>query len=94
MFRRRSALWRGPVCSVCAVLVTMSTSASAQVQPGFVRVDAHYDAVVERHRQERLRDERLWEARQQDARRQQAIHDDNRQRDQRAYALHHPEQQY
>ncbi|MDR7009567.1 hypothetical protein PQQ72_29795 [Paraburkholderia strydomiana] len=61
----------------------MTFSVSTQAATGFVRVDAQYDAVAERHREERL-----WEERQQDARRQQAIHDDYRHRSERAQRAH------
>ncbi|MGN8107117.1 hypothetical protein ACTJLB_03895 [Paraburkholderia sp. 22098] len=66
----------------------MTFSVLTQAATGFERVDAHYDAAAERHREERLREERLWEQRQQDARRQQAIHDDYRQRSEHAQRAH------
>ena len=84
---------RRPCAVYCASLLTgvallMTFTVSTRAATGFVRVDAQYDAVAERHREERLREERLWEERQQDARRQQAIHDDYRQRSERAQRAH------
>ncbi|HZZ11827.1 MAG TPA: hypothetical protein VFE79_14160 [Paraburkholderia sp.] len=84
---RRTSLFAG----VC-MLVTFSVS--AQTAAGPIHVDARYNAVAERHREERLRDERLWEERQLDARREQAIRNDYRQRAehaQRAHALNEHE---
>lgn len=85
---RRASLFAG----VC-VLVTFSVA--AQTVAGPIHVDARYDAVAERHREERLRDERSREDRQQDARLEQAIRNDYRQRAehaQRAHALSEHEQ--
>jgi len=88
MFIRRFCVSCASCAVHCASLFTgaallMTFSVSTQAAAGFVRVDAHYDAVAERHREERL-----WEERQQDARRQQAIHDDYRQRSERAQRAH------
>jgi len=93
MFIRRFCVSCASCAVHCASLFTgaallMTFSVSTQAAAGFVRVDAQYDAVAERHREERLREERLWEERQQDARRQQAIHDDYRQRSERAQRAH------
>jgi hypothetical protein len=75
---------RRPCAVYCAsffagVSLLMTFSVSTRAAAGFVRVDSHYDAVVERHREERLREERLWEER-----REQATRDDYRQRAERA----------
>ncbi|XUW93411.1 hypothetical protein OH764_32855 (plasmid) [Burkholderia sp. M6-3] len=87
MFIRQScAVYCASLITGVAVLTTFSLSTRAAA--GVVRVDAHWDAVAERHREERLREERRWEERQQDARRQQAIHDDDRRRSDRAQRAH------
>jgi hypothetical protein len=84
--RRRGVMHRASLFA--DVFVLMMVSVSTQAAAGLIRVEAHYDAVAERHREERLRDERLWEERQQDTRRQQAIRNDYHQRAERAQRAH------
>lgn len=84
--RSRAVVYRASLFA--GVFTLMAHCPSTQAAAGFMQVDAHYDAVVERHREERLRDERVSEEHQQDARRQQAIRDDNRRRADHAQREH------